>query len=106
MFGQFGHFYRFARQDCDHPYPLNRYTQEVKRLLGVLETRLATRAYLVDEYTIADMATFPWVETLSAVYEAGDYLELSQYQRTQAWLQRCLQRPAVQRGLQVCTLES
>nr|WP_238322546.1 glutathione S-transferase N-terminal domain-containing protein [Kordiimonas gwangyangensis] len=66
MFGQLGHFYKFARANCDHPYPVERYTKEVKRLLGVLEARLEGRDYLVDEYTIADMATFPWVNCLKS----------------------------------------
>ncbi|CAI5493385.1 unnamed protein product [Closterium sp. Naga37s-1] len=65
MFGQFGMFYKFAGDKCDHPYPLQRYTEETRRLLGVLEKRLEGREFLVDAgYTIADMATFPWVNSL------------------------------------------
>ncbi|CAI5525952.1 unnamed protein product [Closterium sp. Naga37s-1] len=62
MFGQFGHFFKYARDKCDHPYPTERYTNEARRLLGVLEKRLEGREFLIDAgYTIADMATFPWV---------------------------------------------
>ena len=62
---QFGHFYKYAKDKCDHPYPVQRYTNEAKRLLGVLEKRLDGREFLIDAgYTIADMATFPWVRCL------------------------------------------
>ncbi|CAI5525968.1 unnamed protein product [Closterium sp. Naga37s-1] len=61
----FGMFYKFAREQCEHPYPLQRYTEEARRLLGVLEKRLEGREFLVGAgYTIADMATFPWVNSL------------------------------------------
>ena len=75
MFGQFGHFYKFAKERI--PYPTERYTSEARRLLGVLEKRLDGREYLVgDEYTIADIATFPWVGCLDWGYGAREDLKL------------------------------
>ena len=65
MFGQFGHFYKYGRDKCDHPYPVERYSTEAKRLLGVLEGRLEGREFILDYgYSIVDMATFPWVVCL------------------------------------------
>jgi GST-like protein len=105
MFGQFGHFYKFAKDTCDHPYPVERYKKETKRLLTVLEDRLEGREYLVgDEYSIADIAIFPWVSILDGFYEAGDTLELSTYTNVNAWLARCESRPAVVAGKKVCSL--
>ena len=94
MFGQFGHFFKYARDKCDHPYPLERYTNEAKRLLGVLNQELSTKEYLIGEYTIADIATVPWVNALSASYGAGDVLPLSEFPHVQAWVERIALRPA------------
>lgn len=103
MFGQFGHFYKFAREQCEHPYPLERYTNESKRLLGVLEKRLEGREYLVDEqYTIADIATFPWVGCLERIYDAREQLELEGFPNVLSWHERCAGRPAAKRGAVVC----
>ena len=100
MFGQFGHFFKFAADKVSDPYPTDRYANETKRLLGVLEQRLDGRDYIMgDEYTIADIATFPWVRTLGGFYEAGDALGLDAYPNVGAHLERCLARPAVQTGL-------
>ena len=105
MFGQLGHFYRYAGDKCDHPYPKQRYATETRRLLGVLDRRLDGRAHLMgDEYTIADIATFPWVVTLSELYEAGDELELDSFEHVQRWLDRCEERPAFVRARDVCPL--
>jgi GST-like protein len=105
MFGQFGHFYKFAKDTCDHPYPVERYKKETKRLLAVLEDRLEGREYLVgEEYSIADIAIFPWVSVLNGFYEAGDTLELSTYPNVNEWLSRCESRPAVIAGKKVCSL--
>lgn len=102
MFGQFGHFFKFAVDKCDHPYPVERYTTEAKRLLKVLETRLTGREYLVgDAYSIADMATVPWVNGLSAFYKADEKLALSEYTNVRAWRERILARPRTQKGLAV-----
>jgi GST-like protein len=101
---QFGHFYKFGKDKCDHPYPLQRYSTEVKRLLGVLEERLEGQQFLVgNEYSIADMATAPWIRGLDTPYGATEYLGLSNYPRVLAWKDRCLTRPATARGLTVCS---
>lgn len=100
MFGQLGHFYKFAADKIKDPYPTDRYLNETKRLLGVLDGRLAGRSYIMgDEYTIADIATFPWVRTLTNTYDAGEALGLDGFQNVIEWRDRCLARPAVQKGL-------
>lgn len=104
MFGQFGHFFKYAKDRCLDPYPLERYTTEAKRLLTLLDSRLANREWIVGEaYSIADIAIFPWVECLGQFYNAGEQLQLSEYSNVQEWLKRCLARPAVQRGMKVCS---
>jgi GST-like protein len=103
MFGQFGHFFKYAKDSCDHPYPVERYTKETRRLLQVLEDRLTESKYVAtDEYSIADIAIFPWVSALSEFYEANEQLELDKYTHVHAWLQKCLERPAVTKGMKVC----
>lgn len=101
MFGQYGHFYRYAKEK--HPYSIERYENETKRLLAVLETRLNTEKYLAGgEYSIADMATFPWVSCIDWAYEARDHLKLdANYPGVVAWHDRCAERPATARGLKV-----
>ena len=101
MFGQFGHFFKYARDKCDHPYPLERYTNEAKRLLGVLDKQLSDREYLVEEFSIADLATFPWVNALGMSYGAGDVLPVQEYPHVDAWLTRCKARPSYERGKDV-----
>jgi glutathione S-transferase len=96
MFGQFGHFFKYARDKCDHPYPLERYSNEAMRLLGVLETELSDKQYLIGEYTIADIATVPWVNALSVSYGAADVLHLSEFPRVKGWVDRVTLRPAYQ----------
>lgn len=103
---QFGHFYKYARDKCKDPYPLERYTNETKRLLGVLEKRLQGREYLVDDgYSIADIATFPWVYCLEEFYKASEYLGLNNYPNVMAWKARCMARPAVTEGMTVCKIQ-
>ena len=105
MFGQFGHFFKFAKDVCKDPYPVERYSKEVRRLMGVLEERLKDRDFIMgDDYTIADIAIFPWVRTLGGFYEGGEHLKLREFPAVNKWLEACLARPAVERGLQVCTL--
>lgn len=105
MFGQFGHFYKYAGAKCDHPYPVERYKTETKRLLKVLDTRLQDREFLVgDAYSIADIATMPWVNGVSAFYKADDALELASFKNVQAWKERILVRPATARGMKVCAV--
>ena len=72
MFGQFGHFYKFSADKITDKYPTDRYLNESKRLLGVLEGRLSDRDFIMgSDYTIADIATAPWVRTLTNTYDAG-----------------------------------
>jgi len=100
MFGQFGHFYKIAPDNCADPYPRERYLGETKRLLAVLEQRLTERRFIMgDAYTIADIALFPWVRTLGGFYEAGEISGLDALTHVPRWLETCLARPAVQRGL-------
>lgn len=103
MFGQYGHFVRFAKDKCDHPYPADRYGNEAKRLLGVIESRLQGREFLVDNgYSIADMATFPWIRYARNVYE--EKLEFHRFPNTSAWVDRCYARPASAKGTTICEL--
>ena len=103
MFGQFGHFFKYAKNQCDHPYPVDRYTNETKRLLGVIETHLERRTFLVGEkYSIADMSIIPWVHTLKAFYQAEEALSLKKFTKVEAWVERCLARPKTALGMNVC----
>lgn len=103
MFGQFGHFYRYAKENCDHPYPVERYTKEAKRILAVIDKRLEGRKFLVgEEYSIADISIFPWVGCLDSFYEASEILELDTFKNVNAWYKRCSERPASIKGAKVC----
>lgn len=100
MFGQVGFFHKFAGREYEDKRPLQRYVDETRRLLAVLETRLDGRDYLMgDSYTIADIATLGWVRNLVGFYGAGELVDYASLSRVPAWLERCLARPAVQRGL-------
>lgn len=103
MFGQFGHFYKFAADKVtNNPYPEERYRNETRRLLGVLEGRLAGRTWVMgDDYTIADIASFPWVRTLDLFYGAGEHLKLGDFPAVMAWLERCMERPASIKGFEI-----
>jgi GST-like protein len=102
MFGQVGFFVKFAGKDFEDKRPRDRYVAEAKRLLAVLEKRLAGRAWLLgDEYTIADIATFPWVRNLVGFYGAGELVEFDRYANVKRALDAFVQRPAVQRGLAI-----
>lgn len=101
MFGQLGFFHKFAGRDYEDKRPRDRYAAESKRLLGVLETRLADRDWLVDDYSIADIASLGWVRNLIGFYDAGDLVDYGALKHVPAWLERGLARPAVQRGLTI-----
>lgn len=94
MTGQANHFIIYAKEKV--PYAMDRYLTEVKRLLSVLDKQLATREYIAGEYSVADIASLPWV---IGVDRLG--LELSSYPQVDAWVKRLQARPAVQRGLAV-----
>ncbi len=100
--GGFGHFYAYAPEKYE--YPINRYAMEVKRQLDVLDRQLATHPYVAgDDYTIADMAIWPWYGALvrNTVYEAAEFLEAHTYKNVLRWTDTIAQRPAVQRGRMV-----
>ncbi len=100
--GGFGHFYAYAPEKME--YPINRFAMEVKRQLDVLDRNLAERPYLAgDEYTIADMATYPWYGGLveGKLYEAGEFLEVESYTHVRRWSAEVGERPAVKRGRRV-----
>jgi len=101
MFGQVGFFHKFAGKEWEDKRPLQRYVAEAKRLLGVLETRLDGREWLMDDYTIADIATLGWVRNLITFYEARELVDYDRLANVPAWLDRGLARPAVQRGLTI-----
>jgi len=102
MFGQLGYFYKFAGREIADKRPLERYRDEAKRLLGVLETRLDGRQWIMDDdYTIADISMLGWVRNLIGFYGARDLVEFDALQHVPPWLERSLARPAVQRGLTI-----
>jgi len=102
IFGQVGFFNKFAGKQIEDKRPLQRYVNETKRLLGVLEAHLGGKQWIMgDEFTIADIALFGWVRTINGFYEAGDLVEWSKLKSVPAWLDRGLARPAVQRGLDI-----
>ena len=101
MFGQVGFFHKFAGREWEDKRPLQRYVAEAKRLLGVLDTHLEGRDWLMDDYTIADVATLGWVRNLTTFYEARDLVDFDSLGNVPAWLERGLARPAVQRGLTI-----
>lgn len=97
--GGFGHFYAYAPEKYE--YPINRYTMEVKRQLDVLDRQLANNKYIAgDEYTIADMAIWPWYGALvtNQVYDAAEFIEAHKYKNVLRWAELIAKRPAVQRG--------
>ncbi|MEO6341329.1 MAG: glutathione S-transferase N-terminal domain-containing protein [Caulobacteraceae bacterium] len=102
MFGQVGFFFKFGGKDIEDKRPLERFANESKRLLGVLETRLEGRQWIMgDDYTIADISMFGWVRGLVGFYGAGDLVDYGSLKNVPAWLERGLARPAVQRGLDI-----
>jgi len=99
MFGQVGFFNKFAGKAYEDKRPLQRYVDEARRLLGVLDRRLHGRDWIMGEYGIADIATLPWVRNLIGFYEAGDLVRIEEFVEVRRVLEAFLARPAVQRGL-------
>ncbi|MES2414464.1 MAG: glutathione-dependent disulfide-bond oxidoreductase [Pseudomonadota bacterium] len=100
--GGFGHFYAYAPEKFE--YPINRYAMEVKRQLDVLDRHLAEHHFLAgDDYTIADMAVWPWYGNLvkGLAYDAGEFLSVHEYKNVLRWTDEIASRPAVQRGRMV-----
>jgi GST-like protein len=102
MFGQVGFFHKFAGRHYEDKRPRDRYVAEARRLLRVLDAGLATRAWIAgDDYTIADIAIFPWVRNLVGFYEAADLVGFADFAHVKRALEAFVARPAVQRGLAV-----
>jgi GST-like protein len=102
MFGQLGFFHKFAGKDYEDKRPRDRYVDESKRLLGVLDQRLEGRDWVMgDQYTIADIAILPWVRNLVGFYGAGELVGFDAFPNVQRVLAAFVARPAVQRGLEV-----
>jgi len=102
MFGQLGFFHKFAGKDYEDKRPRDRYVAESARLLTVLEKHLAGRAWMMgDEYTIADIAIFPWVRNLVGFYAAGELVQFERFPEVKRVLDAFVARPAVQRGLEI-----
>ena len=100
--GGFGHFYAYAPTKIE--YAIDRYAMEVKRQMDVLNQRLAVHEYLAGkEYTVADMAAWPWYGALAKgqLYEAGEFLQVHEYTHVLRWADQIARRPAVQRGRKV-----
>src|ERR1700735_1338517 len=102
MFGQVGYFYKFAGKEIADKRPLERYRDETQRLLGVIETRLQGRHWIMgDQYTIADISMLGWVRNLVGFYGARDLVSFDTLELVPAWLERCLARAAAQGGLDI-----
>ena len=102
MFGQVGFFHKFAGKDYEDKRPRDRYVEESKRLLRVLDQRLAGRDWIMgDDFTIADIATFPWVRNLIGFYGARDLVGFDQFENVARVLNAFIDRPAVARGLTI-----
>jgi GST-like protein len=99
MFGQLGFFHTFAGKEIDDPRPKERYRAEVERLLKVLDGALQGREWIAGDYSIADIAICPWLNTLKHFYKAGDITGWDRLANVPAYLERFLARPAVQRGM-------
>jgi len=100
MFGQVGFFHKFAGKDYEDKRPRDRYAAESRRLLNVLNQRLEGRKWIMgDDYTIADIATFPWVRNLIGYYQAGDLVRIGEFAHVTRALDQFLARPAVEKGL-------
>ena len=101
MFGQLGFFHKFAGAEYEDKRPRDRYVAESARLLGVLDQRLQGRDWIMGEYSIADIAVFPWVRCLVDFYKAGDLVQFERFGNVRRVLDAFLARPAVQRGLSI-----
>jgi len=102
MFGQVGFFHKFAGKDFEDKRPRDRYVNEAKRLLGVMEGHLADRQWFMgDEYTIADISMLGWVRNLIGFYGARELVGFDAFKNVAGWLERGLARPAVERGLNI-----
>lgn len=102
MFGQFGHFYIYAKDKTNDSYALERYSKETRRLLQVLENRLEDREYIMDEFSIVDIAIQPWVLRLTDFYHAAQQLNITEFERVLNWQNRLAARAGFKTGKEVC----
>lgn len=98
IFGQLGFFHKFAGREIEDKRALNRYVDETKRLLGVIDARLEGRDWIMDEFSIADLSMLFWVDALTGFYEADELVGMQSFGRVQDWVRRGLERPAVKRA--------
>jgi GST-like protein len=102
MFGQVGYFVKFAGKDIEDPRPRQRYLDESRRLLGVIEGRLTGRDYIMGgEYTIADIALWPWLRTINGFYGAGELVGIKDFPRVLDYVKRCEERPASRKAVNI-----
>lgn len=102
MTGQLGFFHKFAGRDYEDRRPFERYRDEVRRLLAVLDRRLKGRSYLIGEdYTIADMACWPWARNINGFYEAGEVTGYLDFENVVRWVDACLARPASRKAINI-----
>lgn len=101
MFGQLGFFHKFAGKSYEDKRPRDRYVSESIRLLSVLNRHLEQREWIMDQYSIADIAIFPWIRNLIGFYEAGELVNIEQFPHVLRVLDKFKQRPAVIEGLQI-----
>ena len=102
MIGQLGFFVKFAGKDWEDTRPRDRYREEVRRLLGVMEAALEGKPwFLGDDYSVADVSMLGWVNGLVNFYGAGELVGFDDHANVKGWLERGLARPAVQRGLKI-----
>ncbi|WP_150524676.1 glutathione S-transferase N-terminal domain-containing protein [Roseibium sediminis] len=102
MAGQLGFFHKFAGKEYEDRRPFERYRDEVKRLLGVLDQRLEDRDFIMGaDYTIADMASWPWVRTIQGFYEASEHVDLGSRKNVLRWFEVCASRPASEKAVNI-----
>ena len=101
MFGQASHFINYTQEQRGNEYALERYTRESKRLTGVLNRRLGEHEYLADDYSIADMLTYPWIAAARKFA-----FDMDEWPNVIRWLNAIGERPAVQRGMQMLSEHS
>ncbi|GAB4540860.1 MAG: glutathione S-transferase N-terminal domain-containing protein [Roseibium sp.] len=102
MTGQLGFFHKFAGRDYEDRRPFERYRDEVRRLLAVLDRRLKGRSYLIGEdYTIADMACWPWARNINGFYEAGEVTGYLDFENVVRWVDACHARPASRKAINI-----
>lgn len=102
MSGQLGFFHKFAGKDYEDRRPFERYRDEVKRLLRVLDQHLEGRDYITgSNYSIADIASWPWVRTINGFYEAADHVDLGARKNVMRWYETCANRPASQKAINI-----